>query len=231
VQSAGFVFAVACVGLVAGGLVGGQLTAALRRTGGSRLRYCLVLPGLCLVGAGVVGSVAGFGAVFLLPVLAGLVAFVLGGVVGMMVRTRYVRAVCADSTPAVSWTAETSQAAKRRRYAIVFGLSVLAVGGIILDLIGQYGVSPYVPFLSSVMSGLLGIGMRSETMHAHETGIEVERPINRGFIPWNRISGYNLSETELQIELAYRPDYRCDRAQIDDVDAVVEALDNYVAAE
>jgi hypothetical protein len=229
VQSVGFVFAVACVGLVAGGLVGGQLTATLRRMGRSRLRYCLVLPGLCLVGAGVMGSVAGFGAVSLLPVLAGLVAFVLGGVVGMMVRTRYVRAVCSASAPTVSWAAETSNAAKRRRYGIAIGLAVIAVAGIAIDLIGQYesGISTYVPLFGGIVGGLLGGGIRSETLHAHEPGIEVERPVNRGFIPWDRVSGYKLSETELRIELSYRTDYRCDRAQIDDVDAVVETLDNY----
>lgn len=231
VQSAGFVFAVTCVGLVAGGVVGGQLTAALRRTGGSPLRYCLLLPGLCFVGAGIAGLLSDFGPVALLSVFVGLVTFGMGSAVGMMARTRYVRAVCRDSTPAVSWTAESSKAAKRQRYAIIGGLVVIAVGGVVLDLIGPYEISSYLPFLGGVIGGLLGSGIRSETLHAHETGIEVERPINRGFIPWDRISGYELSDTELRIERPYLPDYRCDRSRIDDIDAVVETFDRYLDAD
>lgn len=227
-QSASFVFAVTCVGLVAGGAVGAQLTAALRRTGGSRLRYCLLLPGLCLVGAGIVGLLSGVGPVALLSVFVGLVTVGMGSAVGMLARTRYVRAVCRDSTPVVSWTAETSTAAKRQRFAIAGGFGVLAVGGVVLNLIGPYEISSYLPFVGGVIGGLLGRGIRSETLHAHQVGIEVERPINRGLIPWARISGYELSDTELRIERPYLPDYRCARAQIDDIDAVVETFDRYL---
>jgi hypothetical protein len=227
VESTGFVFAVSCVGLVVGGLVGGRLTTALRRTGGSRLRYSLLLPGLCVLGGGIVGLRWDVGAVALFSVFVGLGTFSIGGAIAMMVRSRYVRALC-NGEPLVSWTATSSKPAKRRQYAIAGGLVVITVGSLAISVTAGYERFPSLPFFGGVIGGLLGSGARSETLHAHEDGIEVERPINRGFIPREQISGYTLSEAELRIERPYRSDYRCDPRQIEDIDAVVEGLDSHL---
>jgi len=75
---------------------------------------------------------------------------------------------------------------------------------------------------------------RAELSHVprHRRGLVVERPLQRRFRPWAAISGYTLTDDALVCAAVsvVATLYRCDRADIDDVDAVVTALDDEIVA-
>ncbi|ELZ01526.1 hypothetical protein C482_07119 [Natrialba chahannaoensis JCM 10990] len=65
-------------------------------------------------------------------------------------------------------------------------------------------------------------------IRAYADGLVVEprfRPSYRRVVPWDRFTGVRLTEDRLVLERRWWPDIRCDRAAIDDVDAVLEAVE------
>jgi len=72
----------------------------------------------------------------------------------------------------------------------------------------------------------------SRTFRVTDAGLVVERPLQRRFRPWAAISGYTLTDDALVVQQSawWRLSHRCDRADIDDVDAVVTALDDAIVA-
>jgi hypothetical protein len=232
VWSAGVLSAVGFATLVVGGVLGGVAIGRWdhgpERAGGSVLRNLFMLPGIVLiVGSGVAWALDAV-LLAIASVLLGSLALAVGATVTMMCRTRYVVALCGDSTPAVTWVAEASRPAKRLRFFLVGLVFLGAMLGIVADFVFEWGISTLLPGVGGLGGALLGGTLRSDTLHAYEAGIEIERPINRGFVPWERVHGYRLTDEELRIERSLWPDYRCDRSAIDDVDAVVDALETYV---
>lgn len=71
-----------------------------------------------------------------------------------------------------------------------------------------------------------------QTFRVTDAGLVVERPLQRRLRPWSAFAGYTLTDDALVVHLTawWRPDHRCDRADIEDVDAVVTALDDAVGA-
>lgn len=70
------------------------------------------------------------------------------------------------------------------------------------------------------------------TFRVTDAGLVVERPLQRRFRPWAAISGYTLTDDVLVVQQSawWRLSYRCGQANIYDVDAVVAALDDAIAA-
>jgi hypothetical protein len=221
-------FATLVVASVLGGVAVGRWDHGPERAGGSVLRNLLMLPGAVLIVGSGVAWVLDAVLLAIASVLLGSLALAVGATVTMMCRTRYVVALCGDSTPEATWVAEASQPARRLRFFVVGLVLLAAMVGIFADLVFDLGITSLMPMVGGLGGALLGGTLRSDTLHAYEAGIEIERPINRGFLTWDQIGGYRLTEEELRIERPWRMDYRCDRSAIDDVDAVVDTLEAYV---
>lgn len=228
VRSPAVLFATASVTVLVGGLCGGaaigQWEFRPHRVGRSRLRYGFVLPGAVLVGGGIGNWLFGVDAVGVASLFLGFAGFSFGGLLAMMARTRYVRALVGDRESLVSFRAETAPAAKRRRYILIGVLFAAMPVAFAVGFIVQSGYTSYLPGFGGLIGALLGSGIRSETMHVHSEGIEIERPVNRQFIAWSRLGGFKQTGAELRLERPLAPDYRLDRSQIEDIDTVIELL-------
>jgi hypothetical protein len=221
-------FGTLVVGVVVGAAVVGRWAHGPERAGGSVLRNLFMLPGAVLVLGSGVAWVLDALLLAIASVLLGSFGLALGATVTMLCRTRYVAALCGESTPAVTWVAEASRPAKRLRFFAVGLVFLAAMLGIFADLVFDLGITSLMPMVGGLGGALLGGTLRSDTLRAYESGIEIERPINRGFLTWDQIGGYQLTDEELRIERPWRMDYRCDRSEIDDVDAVVDVLETHV---
>lgn len=152
-------------------------------------------------------------------------SFFTGLLLAMMARSRYVAAICDDREPLAAWRAKTAPRA-RRRHSVVGGLGFAL--GVTLAIVGSFFDHPIVGAGGNLLVGAsaatVGAIVRDDTFRAHAFGLEIVPPIGRRFLPWDRIVGYRLTDDELRLERRWRPAYRCDRTEIEDVDAVVAAL-------
>lgn len=214
------------VGSIIGGLVVRWWSHGPEQFGGSLRQYVSLAPSLLLLGVGWLyrGEVG----LSLLVLCWAFVTLLAGTMVGAMARTRYVRALLQDSTPAVRWQAETPARVKRRRLVFAGVAFVGIFVGIVLSVLFQLGIDGWLSGLGGFVGVAVAPAFRSEQLHAHETGIEIERQVNRGFIPWERFDGYQVSETEIRLEQRWRPDKRCARSNIEDVEHVIEVLDAHI---
>ncbi|WP_339102356.1 hypothetical protein [Haloterrigena salinisoli] len=65
-------------------------------------------------------------------------------------------------------------------------------------------------------------------IRAYSAGIVVEPrfvPSYRRFVPWTRLTDVRVTDERLVLERRWRPDVRCDRAEIDDLEGVLDALE------
>jgi len=189
------------------------------RIGGSWLRYAFLVPGgMVFIPIFALDIVTGDTAS--LPLYVSSAVVTLGGlVVVKMVRTRYVKSVCAESAPLATWQAETSTVAILQRFA------VLAVPMIAIAFVAPRTVGGLVGgFVGGLAGQLLGSG---ETASAHPTGIELEKPFVRGFYSWEQFDGYRLTGRELRLERSWRLDIRWKRDRIDTRE-LVDVLDEYI---
>lgn len=152
-------------------------------------------------------------------------SFLTGLLLAMMARSRYVAAICDDREPLAVWRAKTAPQARRRR-AVVGGLGFALA--LVLAITGPFFGRPIVGAVGNLLVGAsavtVGAIVRDDTFRAHAFGLEIVPPVGRRFLPWDRIVGYRLTDDELRLERRWRPAYRCDRTEIEDVDAVVAAL-------
>jgi hypothetical protein len=205
----------------------GRWRGGPERLGSTAARYGFAAVPVGCFAAIIVGSTvfhtpsSGVGGAF----FGGTGSLLTGLLLAMMARSRYVAAICDDREPLAVWRAKTAPRARRRR-SVVGGLGfalglALAVGGPSLDrpIVGGVG-----NLLVGVSAATVGALVRDDTFRAHAFGLEIVPPVGRRFLPWDRIVGYRLTDDELRLERRWRPAYRCDRTEIEDVDAVVAAL-------
>jgi len=98
----------------------------------------------------------------------------------------------------------------------------LIVAGAVADA-GLFGAAGNL--LVGATAATAGAVVRDDTFRAYPFGLAIEPPVARRFLPWRRIVGYELTADELRLRRRWLPDYRCHRGAIDDVEAVLAALD------
>lgn len=214
---------------VVGTLSARRVRGLPERIGQSRWRWALMLAGpvlvavfgLALAAVGEpLGSDAALGAV-------GVGGGVLGGwVLGVMAHSRYSKAVVAESAQYGAWRAGWSERRKQPLKALaaagVVGGSLAVVVALVvqsdlLRLAGQFAIP-------------LGAGVYSvaqpRTYTATATGLEAKLPVVRKFYGWDRFEGYVLADDAIVVHrrAPWRLPVICARDELDDEDAVIEAL-------
>ncbi|WP_174811882.1 hypothetical protein [Salinadaptatus halalkaliphilus] len=113
-------------------------------------------------------------------------------------------------------------------FALMFLFQALAPDSLRSDSVWKPFVFPWVPH-----DDQLGDGVRGE-LQATRPGLVVApsmKPSHRTLYPWNRITDLRLTEDELVLERRFRPAIRCERDAIDDPEAVLETITEYVDSE
>lgn len=169
----------------------------------------------------------------LLAMLATAGGTLLGLAVVAMSRTRYADAATRDATELAAWEARWPKRWRQAAIAVVLGSFVVGAVGIAAEAV--FGVedasTAYLVALFAVPLASLTTAPR--TFRATDAGLVVERPHQRQFRPWSAIAGYDLTADALVVRPTawWRPAYRCDRADVDDVEAVTAALDDVLGSE
>lgn len=153
----------------------------------------------------------------------------LGLVLVVMSRNRHASVALEGTTDLVTWEARWPE--RWRRFATVvlvvtFGLA--AAGFLASFVFGrEWGWSLYnAMFLGVPFMNLLN----TRTFRATDAGLLVGYPGARRFRPWSEYDGVEGSRRSLVVRSAapWRPAHRCDTADIDDVGAVVTALEDRI---
>ncbi|WP_306056380.1 hypothetical protein [Natronococcus wangiae] len=158
-------------------------------------------------------------------------------------RNRFVEAITADE-PAVTWSYRPASAFANAGIWVVLLFFVVAGGGASVatgDAFGLFWIAFGV--VVAAWTWVLGKGdangkkyygtrfsfdvdseaQRGE-LHAHEREIRYDQGRSRKLVPWEKISGIELTDEELVLERRFRT-IRCDQSAIDDPEAVLEAIE------
>jgi hypothetical protein len=223
--------------LVAGALVTtvGALTVRRirglpERIGRSRGHRVLGLVGPALVGVVALGLYfAGdlSGADGVLALLAGGGSAVGGGLLGLMSRSRYAKAVVAESEQYATWRAGWSE---RRKRPLQFLAGAGVVGGSVAFVVALVVHSDLLRLAGqfAIPLGAVGYSMaQPRTYTATAAGLETQLPAARKLHGWDRFEGYVLADDAVVIHqrAPWRLPIICAREELDDEDAVVAALD------
>lgn len=151
----------------------------------------------------------------------------LGIVLLGMSRSRYTKAVLSETVELAQWEARLPQ---RWRYVAIAGMvvtGILGISGLIAEFafgIDWAGWLYWLIFFWSLFAGV----ENPRTFRVTEAGLAVGRPLQHRFKPWSELAGYSLTDDALVIQTAawWRPAYRSDRDDIENVDTVVSSLNN-----
>lgn len=165
-----------------------------------------------------------------LAMLMMIMGLVLGLPLVVMSRNRYTAAVLTDADEYAAWEARWPQ--RWRRVAV--GGMVLAMAGGAAGVIVQFwfGIdwAGSLYWLLIFWTPLAGAAS-PRTFRVSDAGLVIEQPLQRRLRPWSAFNGYKLTEEALLIQPRawWRPTLRCDRTDIEDIDAVVASLDTVFA--
>jgi hypothetical protein len=228
----GFLVAVAGVTAVASGIVSRMSGLAVSLGRHDAVWLLAVLP-FCWF-----GSVFGAVAVGLEPPNLAVPLAVIGTAGGMLLgiilvamsRTRYANAAIADTVDLAEWEARWP----RRWRRVAGGISLVAFTASTLGIVSafvfnsEWGWWLYnLLFVGVVLMNVLN----PRTFRVTDAGLVIEHPLQRQFRPWSTYTSYELTDEALVLQPVewWRPAHRCDRTDIDDIDAAVTALDSYLA--
>lgn len=147
-----------------------------------------------------------------------------------MSRNRYTTAALAATTEIIEWDARWPQ----RWRQLSIGAMIIAMVGGAVGIVAQvvFGVDwagdlYLLLFLWAPLAG----AANPRTFRITDAGLVVERPMQHRFRPWTAFKDYTLSDEALVIHPTawWRPKLRCDRADIEDIDATIAALDTVLA--
>lgn len=168
------------------------------------------------------------GIAVLLAMIATVGGLFLGLILITMSRTRHAAAALEGVDDIAQWEARWPP---RWRHVSIGGAVVGGIAGV-AGMIAQlaFGVDWAGSFYLLLFVWTPFAGMANpRTFRVTERGLVVERPLQRQFRPWSAYEGYELTQNALVIRSSawWRPAHRCDRADIEDVDAAVAALKRY----
>ncbi len=144
----------------------------------------------------------------------------------VMSQNRHAAAAVADATELARWEARWPP--RWRRFAV--GAMVVGIASAVVAVVAQLalGTDWADPFyLLAFVWTPLASATTPRTVRVTDAGLVVERPLNRRFRPWEAFDGFSLTADALVVHPTawWRPSLRSDRADIEDVDAVVTALE------
>lgn len=185
----------------------------------------VAVAGAILFGVGEYSSVDG-----LLGIAAGIGGFASGGILGVMARSRYSKAVTEIAESHATWRAAWSD--RRRRPMQLLG--VLGVVGGIVAFAAQ--VVWHHPLLQPLANVLAPIGVvvfsfgQARTYHATSAGLEQQMPVARALSRWDQFEGYTVAEDAIVLHrrAPWRFPLICDRGDLDDEQAVLDGLNRYL---
>jgi hypothetical protein len=164
-----------------------------------------------------------------LAVFATAGGMLLGIVLVAMSRTRYADAILEGATEFAEWEARWP----RRWRRVAGGVMICAFTASTVGFVAVLGFGLewgwrlyYALFIAIPLMNLLN----PRTFRVTDAGIVVEHPVQRLFRPWSAFTDYELTADALVIRSAawWRPVHRCDRADIEDVDAAVTVVDEWL---
>lgn len=150
----------------------------------------------------------------------------LGLMLVAMSRTRHANAALEETADLAEWEARWPRRWRRVGGGIATGAFTVSTIGILSAFVfdTEWGWRLYyLLFLGIPLMNLTN----PRTFRATDAGLVIEHPLQRQFRPWSAFTSYELTDDALVIRPAarWRPDHRCDRRDIEDVDAAVAALD------
>jgi hypothetical protein len=200
------------------------------RLGSTRKRWlpAVVAPGVVAVaGALLIGTGQYSSADGLLGTIAAVGGFAAGGILGIMARSRYTRAVTELAESHVIWRAAWSD--RRRRPMQLLGV-LGVVGGIVAFAVQVVWHHPFLQPLANVlvpMGAVVFTFGQARTYHATSAGLEQQLPVARMLYNWDHFEGYTVAKDAIVLHrrAPWRFPLICDRDDLDDEQAVVAALD------
>ncbi|MFA9425403.1 hypothetical protein [Natronorubrum sp. A-ect3] len=218
-------------------IFGHRLRGLPERIGQSRRRrLACYLPAVAFAAVLFVPAITPLESTARLSVLAVVSSLLSGAVavgVARMARNRYVAAMTPDE-PVVSWAWHDPRYGANEWVVIVMsvglviaGLGSIAAGNWIGLLWAGYGSvallanrfnwgGDWVDFDASER-------WNAPSIHAHAAGVVLEQSFATKLVPWAAITDISLTDDELVLERRWL-DIRCDRAAIDDPEAILEKL-------
>jgi len=171
------------------------------------------------------------GIAVLLATLGAIGGMFLGLILTGMSRNRYAAAVLTDAEEIAQWEARWPRRWRRVAVGGAVVTSIASLAGLVAQFAFDVDWAGSFYAIWVVWAPAAGAA-NSRTFRVTDAGLVVERPLQRRFRPWAAISGYTLTDDALVVQQSawWRLSYRCDRADIDDVDAVVTALDDAIVA-
>jgi hypothetical protein len=144
-----------------------------------------------------------------------------------MSRSRYTKAVLSETVELAQWEARLPQ---RWRYVAIAGMvatGILGISGLIAEFafgIDWAGWFYWLIFFWSLFAGV----ENPRTFRVTEAGLAVGRPLQHRFKPWAALTGYTVTDDALVLQTTawWRPAYRSDRDDIENLDTVVASLDS-----
>jgi len=189
-------------------------------------------PAILGVGYAIGGFVAlgSAGVVALLAFFFGAFAMVLGGVLGVMARSRHTAALVATADVDCEIEAGWPSAARKR-------LAVLALPFLLVGAVGLLSIY-FRPenWLLSLGQLLLPVGisifLQSEPRPYVVTaaGLEQRLPVARRLFRWDSFDGYTRTDDALVLHRSWRVDTRFALADLEDPDAVEATIGRYLSA-
>ena len=164
-----------------------------------------------------------------LAVIATAGGMLLGIILVAMSRTRHADAILEGATEFAEWEARWP----RRWRRVAGGVMICAFTASTVGFVAVFGFGIewgwrlyYALFIAIPLMNLLN----PRTFRVTGAGLVVEYPLQRQFRPWSAFSSYELTADTLVIRPAawWRPAHRCDRADIEDADARVAAVDEWL---
>lgn len=213
---------------VVGTLLVRRRRGAPERLGATRARWVPALVGPAAVAAGVVFAVGDpTGTETVLGTVAAVGGFAGGGILGIMARSRYTKAVVEASEQYATWRAGWSD--RRRRPLRALGV-LAVVAGIVAFVVG---IVAHVDILQTATNVLVPLGAvvfmsgQTRTYSATAAGLEERMPAARTLSEWDRFEGYVVADDAVVVHrrAPWRLPAIFAREDLDDEAAVVDALD------
>ena len=220
-------------GLVVGIVLGRRAHGLPERLGSSRrTRLACTLSPLSVAGLALTSLVTPLSAdsrLAVLAVVATLVTTIAAVGLGRLARNRYVAAVT-PGEPIARWDWRWPEST---RYAFT-GVAIVMIavgswnvfwtdgGGVAGLMIVAYGLI----YLVTVHTERGEIEpWNPPEVRVYEPGVVVNRPLSRKLYPWEAIDDVRLTDDELVLERRRWFDLRCDRENLEDAEAVYEAIE------
>ncbi|ELY47896.1 PH domain-containing protein [Natronorubrum bangense] len=218
-------------------IFGHRLRGLPERIGQSRRRrLACYLPAVAFAAVAVFPAVTSLESTARLGTLAIALSLLSGAVavgVARMARNRYVAAMTPDE-PVTTWTYHhagywTSE------WVATGGMALLVVSGLALAWNGSWIGLLWAGYgLVFVLTSRFGWfdtwydidpsdRWNAPSIRAHAAGLVLEQSFATKLVPWAAITDISLTDDELVLERRWR-DIRCDRAAIDDPEAVLEGI-------